>query len=517
MITVQWATEQFQFQYGVAISIQKEYNRMEEGSILSEKHIISIKGNLIATGSSPEDRYANLILQTQDAVSKVNGGATRESTLQDGPLTVSGTSNLLEYESVRLVNVSVGDPSEDTAGIHTQEISLSFETFHTPSDPASAYKLRSVSENVEYKKEDSNFTIADNDIHLDINPEYSYTVTHTISAQGYYDNAGISRSEAFDQAYRYVNSRKQDSIGFIVNTDVFGRPMLGESSVSSLDYSISGNPSHLVDDSIQNYSQYNVNRFSSIDIPTGSYSLTTIFTLCSNNVSIDISGEYSRQENGDVSVSVQGTLQGLSTKSVNDISQNKFIQARSAYDNISGDLKSTSKIYKYAEKIYNLFQYDKIGIALRDMPISVTLGENKINGTVTFNVSYKVYPQELVTTLNNITGAITATATIMDDNRANAGHDIAIVAEIPVPGRGALGPIIQDMSTTARRKRSASMEVLLEPRYRTSTNDLVREQVLSQMDSYKPTQASKWKQVFTENWEWTSGKYSANLEWIYSL
>lgn len=518
MITVQWATETFQFQYGVAIGIQKDFNRSDDGSILSERHNISIKGNLIASGVDAESRYANLILKTQDAVSKVNGGSTREATIQDGRLVVSGSSNLLEYDSARLMGISVGDPAEDTAGIHTQEISLTFETFHTPSDPASVYKLRSASESIEYRKEDNGMTIPNNDIHLDTEPHYSYSLVHTVSAQGYYDNLGISKSEAFEQAYKYVNQRKQDSIDFLVSTDVFNRPFLGASNVDAKKYKISGNTSHLAESSeIDLYSQYNVNRVSSTDIPSGSYSITTTFTLSNGDTSIDLTGEYSRQENGDVAISVQGTLQGLSTKSVTSTSHNKFEKARLAYLDMSGDLKSSSKIYKYAEKVYDLFQSDKIGIALRDMPISVSVGENKINGTVTFNVSYKVYAAEFVALLSNITGAITATSTISDTNRSGAGQDVSVIAEIPIPGRGSLGPIIQDMSTTTSRKRSCSIEVTLEPRYRTAINELVRTQVITEMDQYKPVQTSRWVQTFTENWVWTEGKYSANLEWTYSL
>lgn len=516
-VTLTWTGTSISFDYGFAMSVQKEFGRADDGSILNEKHTVSIRGQIVASGATADARYTNLATQMFSRAKKLATGADRVTTLQAGLLIVTGDSGeIVRYDSASLLSVNVSEAPEDTAGLHYQEVSMTFESYNTPSDPVSAYKLRSISETVEYKKEENQFSYKANDVVLEDEPYHAFTVTHTISAQGFFNN-GTSKREAFEEAYKYVTSRKKDTLGTgTINTDAFAKPYLGTSKLEMKEYKIAGQASDVVAlADIGNYAEYNKIRTSSTDVASGSYSLTTTFTLARESAYIEISGNYSRDESGDASITVEGTIQGLSTKNVDSAQQNKIVQARLAYDAIAGNLKSGSKIYQYANiKIYDKYQIDKTGVSLRDTPLNYSFGENKNNGTITFNVTYKVYPGEFVSLLDSITGALVAQATIVDNNRNGASHDFNQIVIIPIIGRTA-GPVIQDMATTKERSRTVTVDVTLEPRYRTSTNTLVRTQTLSKVDDYKPTATDLYIQNFNESWDWTAGKYSVTIDWTY--
>lgn len=507
-VTLNWFEDPIIFNYGLAIGIQKEFARADDGSILNEKHTINLTGQIVANGNNADARYSSLIAQIGSYAAKVRV-TTRSATTQAAPLTITGDSGqLLAYSQATLLNISISQPSEETAGLHVQEVSLSFESYNTPSDPASTYKLRSASENFEIKKEEAGLSYLNDDITTN-EPFYSYTITHTISAQGLINP---SQKEAFEEAYNYVNSRKLDSLAEI-KTDNFGRDLA--SSFDSKLFKVGANSSIAVDGADFNtYGQYNKIRTSSCDLTNGSYSLTTTFFMSKSESNIEITGNFNRDESGDSSVTVDGTIQGLSTNSPTSVKTNKINQARATYSTISGNLKSGSKIYSFASDIYNRYQQDTTGVSLRDVPLNYSFGENKGNGTITFSVSYKVYPSALVTLLQNITGALTATASITDSNRNGAGYDTDAIVIIPIIGR-ASGPIIQDMGTTKERTRSVNVDVTLEPRYRTVINNTVRSQVIAEVNNYKPTNSELYVNEFQETWDWTSGKYNLNLSWTY--
>lgn len=510
-VTVSWSTENFVFEFGVAIGIQKEFSRSNDLSIINEKHSISVRGQIIASGATPEERYENLILQTLSYAQKIAGGSTRSSTAQMGTLVISGDGGeLLRYDDVALQSVDVSEPSDDTAGIQYQDVSLVFETYMTPSDPASVHKLRSASETLDIKKEEDSFAYLGNNIDTENSPYHAYTVTHTISAEGLINNK--DSREAFEEAFNYVNEKKKDSLD-VSNADPFQRSLF--STINQRTLAVSNNTSIVVDETqINQYGQYNKIRTASSDIFGGSYSITTTFFLSREESLIDITGNYNRDESGDASVSVEGTVRGLSSLNPTATQHDKIIQARKTYVNITGDLGPTSKIYKFAKDIFDRYQLNSTCLALRDKALNYSFGENKNAGTVVFNVSYKVVPTQLNVLLQGITGAMVATASISDNNRSGAGFDVQTVVIIPIIGRSA-GPIKQDMNTTKERTRTAVIDVTIDPCYRSPDNSLLRSQALLSVSSYAPSGASVYINNFTENWEWTAGKYQGTLEWIY--
>lgn len=511
-VIVSWSTETFSFEFGVAIGLQKEFSRSNDLSILNEKHVISVKGQIISSGATSEDRYQNLVLQSLSYAQKVAGGSSRTSTAQMGSLVITnGGTEILRYDDVALQSVDVSEPSPETAGIHYQDVSLTFETYMTPSDPASVRKLRSASETIEVKKEEDSFSYLGNDIDTEDSPYHAYTITHTVSAEGILNNK--DSREAFEEAYNYVNAKKKDSLS-VSNTDPFDRSLF--SSLNQRTLGVNSSSSIVVDQNqINQYGEYNRIRTASSDVLGGSYSITTTFLLSREDSLIDITGNYNRDESGDASVAVEGTIKGLSSLDAISVQHNKISQARRTYTYIAGDLGPTSKIYKFALDIFNNYQLNSTCLELRTKALNYSFGENKAAGTIVFNVTYKVVPAALNVLLQGITGSMVATATISDNNRKNAGYDVETIVSIPIIGRGSFGPIKQNMGTTKERTRTASIDVTLEACYRSPDNSLLREQALASVAQYAPSGTKVYISNFTENWEWVNGKYQGVLEWMY--
>ena len=291
--------------YGFANSMQKEFNRADDGTILSEKHTFNIRGVIVPSPvgtdkimpSGAFNRYSSLVGQTSRDMIETDTNdfiVGRLWNLRAGPLRLvklapdpanpgqyipSGIP-ALEYKFAQLINITIAEAPEDTAGIHFQEVSMSFEAVTGPridSDLENTYRLKAAAEQFEIKKEEDrmSYFIFDGDgaARQDHdNPYYSYTITHTISAQGLpmfyndfpgnqtaiennadggysYNNSGnynyekmrkpstsatassYPKFEAFYEAYNYVQRKKRNSLlGGIVYTDIHGRSYLGSNA-----------------------------------------------------------------------------------------------------------------------------------------------------------------------------------------------------------------------------------------------------------------------------------------------
>jgi hypothetical protein len=272
-IGILFAGQEIQLEYGFASSIQKEFNRAEDGTILTEKHVITIRGSFSADGQDPSSRYSNLLQKSIEyADFKGLSLVDRLVSLQAGPLLVArmrlnGSNQyevqeaLFTYNYAQLISSSVSEPPEDTAGIHFQELTLTFESITPPTDNiAVRYRLKAASEQFEIKKEEDrlSYFVIDFDSNgnfkgLKDDPYFSYTITHTLSAQGlsvfynststdYNDSQKMAvpsptgsmnnqKYEAFYEAFKYINDKKKDSlIGTSINLDIHGRKFIGANS-----------------------------------------------------------------------------------------------------------------------------------------------------------------------------------------------------------------------------------------------------------------------------------------------
>jgi hypothetical protein len=419
-------------EYGFANGMQKEYNRAEDGTVLSEKHTFNIRGAIVSEGDTAYQRYKYLVTELNqqfinidkeaslvDRLLSLRGGPLKlgEITLDEGSFknyTIDPLKVSLQYKYAQLINVNIAEAPEDTAGTHFQEITMSFESIIGPEDDQdlfnlNQYRIKSATENFEIKKEEDKISyfvfdtekpggsgkiVADKN-----NPYYSYTITHTLSAQGlpyYYDKSASynnrytseniktptsstdrerASSEAFNEAYKYVNSKKKDTlIGAVINTDAFGRSYLGGNSFLPVGWTIgdvstgdSSSFSRSIDALIKKppgatasdgntgtinevdqvsgiiskflyqsgvYKEYNVVRTSTVDMMGGSYSLTTTYFYSRNPATIEINGSYEKSEDGNDSIRVNGTITGLDSNGVVSDRSNKYKNARLVLDQI---------------------------------------------------------------------------------------------------------------------------------------------------------------------------------------
>lgn len=518
-VTLKWNNSSIiSFEYGVAIGISKDFVRSDDGTVLSEKHNITIKGSVVASGTNAEARYISLFNKSYDANAKVLQGGEREYSLQIGKLEVTGTE--INYSAATLLSINVPEASEDTAGIQFQEVSLVFESIQPPTF-AATYKLKSANENWDFKKEEDKITYKDSDISLENdNVKYSLTVTHTVSAQGLYEY-GISKKEALKIAYEYVSSRlKNDIKNEKISQDLQARTFLNGLTFTPSTSYFSGGAYDIISSDASGFKSYNKIRSSSTDINTATYSVTTVYFMSDEPATIDASANFSRDESGESSVSVEGTIQGLSGKDVNSLSNDKLTNARTVYGQLSGNgsLRNGCHIFSLANNVFNNYHPDKTGIAIRDYPIAVSVGENKTNGSILFNVTYKIIPSEYKAILDNISGAIAANISVNDSNRnVSADYDVKTIVEIAIVGRQRKGPILQDMSTTKQRTRSVSIDVTVDATQRTKENYSLKSNILTQANSYKPSGSKCYVQDFSESWDWVRGQYRANFNWIYQI
>ena len=271
--SIYFGSEELKLYYGFGHGIQKEYNRAEDGTILSERHSISIRGTIVVPPDieDPDLRYEDLLEKNIEYINySQNALQARLNSIKTGPLRIhkmqysNGTfvrqdPPILQYKVAQLMNISISEAPEDTAGLHFQEISLNFESMSYPADNsddlASTYRLKSASETFEIRKEDAQqsffvfvYDDASGIIGIREAPYYAYSITHNISAQGmpiFYDpssgaytSSEISRPtanadtspkyEAFYEAYRYVNDRKLDTLlNKTINLDLHGNKFVG--------------------------------------------------------------------------------------------------------------------------------------------------------------------------------------------------------------------------------------------------------------------------------------------------
>jgi hypothetical protein len=458
-------------EYGFANGMQKEYNRAEDGTVLSEKHTFSIKGAIVSEGDTAYQRYKYLVTELNqqfinidqeaslvDRLLGLRGGPLKlgEITLVEGQFknyTIDPLQVSLQYKYAQLININIAEAPEDTAGTHFQEITMSFESIIGPESDddlfkVNAYRIKAAAENFEIRKEEDKISyfvfdtekpngsgkiLADKN-----NPYYSYTITHTLSAQGlpyFYDktaslqtrytseqiatptseaNTARASSEAFYEAYKYVNAKKKDTlIGAVINTDAFGRSYLGGNSFLPVGWTIgdvstgdntsftrsvealikkpyaasagasagtinevdqvSGIMSKLLYQSGV-YKEYNVVRTSSADMMAGSYSLTTTYFYSRSPANLEINGSYEKSEDGNDSIRVNGTITGLDSNGVTSDKSNKYKNARLVLEQICkhGLMSDSSNEITSHEPIFT-FEDREIDVAFNDIiPVNKT-------------------------------------------------------------------------------------------------------------------------------------------------
>ena len=522
------------FDYGAAVGIQKEFIKSEDGTVLSEKHTVTVKGAIVATdGADGLARYTALVTKGVDVVRK-KGGAERAANLVAGSLVLTaggGDAFGGIYTSAFLTGASLSEPSDDTAGIQFQEVSLTFECLVLT---GITYNLKAASEQFEIKRDEDQlfygnaagaFTGESDD------PYYGFIITHTLSATGQAKIGATTNSEAYNEASKYIDAKKKSSLlGVIISNDAQGGNLYNKFNTNKFgvdsggEYNFAGTGATGATPAA-GYQEYNRTSTETKDLAGGSCTLTRTYFYSNAPFLIDITGSYEKSEDSIDMVKVDGTVTGLSSKDYKDKNHDKYTKAKAGFDVMKGTgdpFGKESPLYKFADKIFgdNVYStFYAMNMILDDRPISSSVGENKVKGTIQFSVGYKPIPATVKGEKDAIPHCIALNVTVSEENKpleiAGAKIQQKTVVPVMILGREK-GPILQDMKTTKESTKTAQLEATVDIVERKKLNDALIESGVALALSYAPVNANSFLNALTYNWDWTVGKLTVNVGWIYT-
>lgn len=511
------------------VSISKEILRNEEGDSFGQKFTIGIDGYVIATGDPITGARQNSLYE------KINGflGISPSGrTDQQGSLEIlpvdggSSSSGVLRFDNAQLISVNLPESPEDTAGIQYQQYTFSFESYQPINslDIFSGYRIQSMSENWEIQRQDENISYTNDDLFAS-DPKYTYTLTHTVSAVGVQNYSGGQLvSPAWNEAYKYVQSRLKEDITVPISGNSYNQNY--GAAVNQYNLSLwkttALTDSGTVATDLTGYGAYNKVRTATLDTVGGSYSATTTYQLSPSSGTYEVNVKYDESEDGDVSISIEGNVTPFSTGIAASVSHNKLTIASGLFAKISNSGTWTNfttlaqQALTYYKGYANACQAE-LGIDPR--PRGISIGQNRNNGVITFNLTYKGISTDVLALKNRISGAIAVSLIINEDNPLVTGaykdaFQFNKVAVIDILGKSD-GPIIQDMGTTKERKRSVNLDVVMKQGCRTQSNSPAKYCYPLVLEK-KPPGSNVYSQGFTEQWDWINGKYTLSVDWIYT-
>lgn len=239
------------------------------------------------------------------------------------------------------------------------------------------------------------------------------------------------------------------------------------------------------------YSVYNRTISENINPFTGSYAVDEQFTLgpsgqaATETIQVIIENDLSPLTR----VSIQGSIAGFNTNSVTGKTVNKFENATTYWNSVSGVL------YNRANNYVN-------GCSLNSIPLSRSIGKNPQEGTISYSLNYDNRPANLVT------GSLTEDIQISD---TYPGQNINVV---PVIGRSQ--PIIQYLNSRSEYKRSLQVNITMPLNGNCLPQKPSSQEIQTKIyDVYKPIAFRVYHSSPVESWNPKTGQYSYNIEWTF--
>lgn len=192
-----------------------------------------------------------------------------------------------------------------------------------------------------------------------------------------------------------------------------------------------------------NYNTANFVYQESIDKEAGSYSITETFILYSGTHPIleTVSINKDTNENGVVSVSVQGNIEGLNTLNGFDVSGNKYLNANSYFTGVI-ETGNFSPPYYYAKGILSTGN-----IWLHPVPLNKSVARDLNAGTISYTYNYDDRPPNIVP------------GSISESIQINDTYPGEIFSVTPVIGRSQ--PVLQYLNSRSEYKRSLSINITM--------------------------------------------------------
>lgn len=256
------------------------------------------------------------------------------------------------------------------------------------------------------------------------------------------------------------------------------------------------------------YNGYNQVRSENLDKQAGTFGVSENWILTSGNVIEDFT--VNRQdaiESPYISVSIQGSVQGLETRDTNyQLTTTKYQAASGAFNSIQNILFSRAKSYSNTDN-------------LNFIPMTQDIGRNPVAGNISYSYQYNTRPS------NYVSGAKNEMISIVD----NLAGDI--FAMIPILFRAA-GPIFQNLGTKTEKSRQLTLELLMpsvaslgvnvaglqntfntNPRFNPGTSGAINDIIVA------ATPTTFIVSPFTTNpqeaWEPRNGRYSYTRTWVF--
>jgi hypothetical protein len=372
----------------------------------------------------------------------------------------------------------------------------------------------------------------------DVTSIRTYRLTRNISATGrtmYYDEGGIKRKEAWEQAKKYVYmSVLRDTTPNTSNDNSSGYEQFPEYSLGP--YFGSG----YLNIAKNLWGGYNHLRTESFDITAGSFTLTDVWLLSSGTAYENYDCSLSKSsDNGLHKVSIQGNIKGLSSAHAGHNQYGGSINTSQILNPVFTTATNTqyqNALYKW-HQISNIGQYGPlchlfkraqsiVHVGLNHIPLSVSLGSNEFTGEITYNIEYDSRPSNIVT------GTLSENISVSDTYPGD------VFAVIPVIGRQT-GPVLQYIGGRTEYQRNLNIELVMDKYYasgqgplpvrirqlnvlsKPSLNEPFRSQISSIIHAYSPIQEPGIRKYFasppSESWDASSGRYSLQINWTYEL
>ena len=473
-----------------------------DGTILDMSYTVSVTGQVVLTGAITTDglRQQALMTKQKALLDKI------DTDFPHGVLVITGYKGTnIAFSDATLTGVTTPEVDDATGGMFFGDYTFEFTARRTKKIGSvlylgSADESWDVQENGERYLENTNITTD--------SPGKTYTITHSLSATGLQKRDGKEfEKSAWQQAKAWCVSRSVDSPAGAIKKDAADKTArftdfyptgMGENSTEVMNLS-------------SGFSYYNKSRVATVDIHSGTYTLTELWYVSKQSATHDVEISYDVDGEGLVTVSVNGTIQGLDSKDFGATTEDKLTNAESVLgtcmdqswalaDNTYTTLKATGNSGQ-GEPASEPCPGVVTPLSKKEQSRSVS--KNKVTGSITYSVSYNDKEESAEAAA---AGATEESISISDNNEDHSNNIVAIIAII---GK-ADGPIFQNMGTTNERKRSVSVEWTMDKCNRTTKPTV---SATAAADNYKPTGA--YQQSKSESWTPATGKYSLSIDWVY--
>lgn len=463
-----------------SVSIQKQYQKTSDGTIVGAGFSIIINGVILADHGSPasdgsfwtiggyppdetipDSSRLMAILRKQEAMRKLFSVEGRSFEIQsaDGSPPIKCNP--------RIIGIDFGEGLwyQTCPYTITLECDVIYINGTAIGEDAFPYYIIDASEN---------WSIEVDDTPEGLNLPKTYRMSHSVSATGkrFYDDSGALPKKAWERAKDYVLTR----LGF-------SQTIADNIGVNNL----------------SNYNGYNYFRSSSQDELAGQFSITENWLLATQPCLEEFSCEIKKDSGtGITSVGITGTLTGLEIRDADvQLVTSKYENASNRWTTVESQLLTRAQLYS--------------GLTLNPIPLTIAVGKNDISGVITYSYEFDTRPTNLFSDVSF--ESITLSESFPSD----------LFAIIPVIGRSA-GPVLQYLSSVTERTVSLSIELVANVSGNTLnlynnprvTQNSVFQSILAAAEPSNHYGTSKsFVNRPNETWDYKSGRYTYSIEWVF--